>query len=314
MAGAGYKLFNTGDVLTAAQVNTYLQEQAVMRFANAAARTTALSGVLAEGMVSYLMDTDAVEVYTGAAWVSIGSSGDITAVTTAANSGLTGGATSGDVALRINTTAKGSLIAGTGASTLGELTVGANNTVLTADSSTATGLKWATPSSGLTYITGTNFSAVSSVALPTSTFTSTYRFYKVIFTVNSAVTTGAMTLRARSAGSDLTASNYNQASVGLDRGASTSNLGQNNQSSLDIGTIDGTYFNYSLVLDVIEPQISQEFHSLHGHLMFWNGTTYIGRAFNGAYVSAASSFDSLSFIKAAGSMTGNYRVYGYQNS
>ena len=52
MAGAGYKLFNTGDVLTAAQVNTYLQEQAVMRFANAAARTTALSGVLAEGMVS----------------------------------------------------------------------------------------------------------------------------------------------------------------------------------------------------------------------------------------------------------------------
>ena len=59
MAGAGYKLFNTGDVLTAAQVNTYLQEQVVMVFANAAARTAALSGVLAEGMVSYLKDTDA---------------------------------------------------------------------------------------------------------------------------------------------------------------------------------------------------------------------------------------------------------------
>lgn len=148
MAGAGYKLFNTGDVLTAAQVNTYLQEQVVMRFATTAARTTALSGVLAEGMVSYIDATDSVEVYNGTAWVSIGSSGDITAVTTAANSGLTGGATSGDVALRINTTAKGSIIAGTGAATLGELTVGANNTILTADSTTATGLKWSTASAG----------------------------------------------------------------------------------------------------------------------------------------------------------------------
>lgn len=101
MAGAGYKLFNTGDVLTAAQVNTYLQEQAVMRFANAAARTTALSSVLAEGMVSYLQDTDAVEVYNGTAWVSIGSSGDITGVTTGSDSGLTGGVTSGTADLKL---------------------------------------------------------------------------------------------------------------------------------------------------------------------------------------------------------------------
>ena len=101
MAGAGYKLFNTGDVLTAAQVNTYLQEQAVMRFANAAARTTALASVLAEGMVSYLQDTDAVEVYNGTAWVSIGSSGDITGVTTGTDSGLTGGVTSGTADLKL---------------------------------------------------------------------------------------------------------------------------------------------------------------------------------------------------------------------
>lgn len=103
MAGAGYKLFNTGDVLTAAQVNTYLQEQAVMRFANATARTTALSGVLAEGMVSYLMDTDAVEVYNGSAWVSA-ATGDITGVTTGADSGLTGGVTSGTADLKLNLT------------------------------------------------------------------------------------------------------------------------------------------------------------------------------------------------------------------
>lgn len=101
MAGAGYKLFQTGDVLTAAQVNTYLNEQTVMVFASSAARTSALTSVLAEGMVSYLQDTNAVEVYDGSAWVSIGASGDITGITTGTDSGLTGGVTSGTADLKL---------------------------------------------------------------------------------------------------------------------------------------------------------------------------------------------------------------------
>lgn len=98
MAGAGYKLFNTGDVLTAAQVNTYLMQQSVMVFADSAARTAALSGVLAEGMLSYLIDTNAVEKYDGSAWSAIGT-GDIEGVT--AGTGLSGGGTSGTVTLSI---------------------------------------------------------------------------------------------------------------------------------------------------------------------------------------------------------------------
>jgi hypothetical protein len=81
MAGAGAKLFVSGDVLTAAQVNTYLMDQAVMRFANAAARTAAFGGagepVLAAGMVTYLIDTASVEVYNGTAFVAIGGGADI---------------------------------------------------------------------------------------------------------------------------------------------------------------------------------------------------------------------------------------------
>lgn len=115
MAGAGYKLFNTGDVLTAAQVNTYLQEQTVMVFADAAARTTALSGVLAEGMITYLKSTDAVEVYNGSAWVNVAS--DQTPLTT-----------------------KGDLF--TYSTTDARLAVGNNGETLVADSSATTGLRW----------------------------------------------------------------------------------------------------------------------------------------------------------------------------
>ena len=48
----------------------------------------------------------------------------------------------------INPSAKGDLYAGSAANTYTKLSVGANNTVLTADSSTATGLKWATVAAG----------------------------------------------------------------------------------------------------------------------------------------------------------------------
>ena len=101
MAGAGYKLFATGDVLTASQVNTYLMQQTIMVFANSSARTSALSGVLAEGMFSYLQDTNSTEYYDGTAWQSISNPGDITAVT--AGAGLSGGGSSGAVTLAINT-------------------------------------------------------------------------------------------------------------------------------------------------------------------------------------------------------------------
>jgi len=101
MAGAGYRLFNTGDVLTAAQVNTYLQQQVIMVFADSSARTTALSGVLAEGMFSYLTGTNAFQYYDGAAWADVSNPGDITGVT--AGTGLSGGGSSGAVTLAIDT-------------------------------------------------------------------------------------------------------------------------------------------------------------------------------------------------------------------
>jgi hypothetical protein len=76
--------------------------------------------------------------------------GDITAVT--AGTGISGGGTSGAVtitnSMATEITAKADLIVGTGNAAFDNLAVGADGTVLTADSSVSpTGLKWATPAS-----------------------------------------------------------------------------------------------------------------------------------------------------------------------
>jgi hypothetical protein len=85
-ANAGYRLFNTGDVLTAAQVQYNLQNQTIMFFASAAARDAALTGVVVEGMFAYLADTNTTVYYDGAAWQSFGT-GDVTGLT--AGAGIT---------------------------------------------------------------------------------------------------------------------------------------------------------------------------------------------------------------------------------
>lgn len=67
--------------------------------------------------------------------------------------------------------AKGDLIAGTAADTVSRLAVGANNTVLTADSSTATGLKWAAPAGGGKVLQVVEGKFTGYASLTTSTFT-----------------------------------------------------------------------------------------------------------------------------------------------
>jgi hypothetical protein len=117
-AGQGFKTFNTGDVLTAADTNGYLM-QGVLVFADAAARTAAITSPQ-EGQTSYLKDTDVIQVYSGSAWVTKSGASPLT--------------TKGDLYTYSTTDAR--------------IGVGANGTVLTADSAEATGLKWSTAASG----------------------------------------------------------------------------------------------------------------------------------------------------------------------
>ena len=164
-AGLGFKTFNTGEVLTSADVNGYLM-QGVLVFASEAARNAAITSPQ-EGQFAYTKDNNSLWYYTGSAWAASGATGDIEGVT--AGTGISGGGTSGTVTITNSMAtaidAKGDLIVGTGADTFSRLAVGTNGQVLTADSGEATGLKFATPT-GLGKV-------LQVVSATTSTLTST---------------------------------------------------------------------------------------------------------------------------------------------
>lgn len=142
-AGLGFKDFTTGEVLTAADVDGYLM-QGIWVFASAAARDAAVTSPQ-EGNACYLKDTNQVLTYSGSAWVAVGGGSPLT--------------TKGDLYTYSTTDTR--------------LGVGANNTVLTADSSTATGLKWATPASGGKVLQVVTAQTTTSTTIATSTYTDT---------------------------------------------------------------------------------------------------------------------------------------------
>ena len=120
-------------------------------------------------------------------WVT-DAAGDITGVT--AGTGISGGGTSGTVtvtnSMATTIDAKGDLVPGTGADTFARLAVGANGTVLTADSAETTGLKWATPGSGgMTEIATGSLTSGTTISL--TTISSSYKTLELwIYGVNCA--------------------------------------------------------------------------------------------------------------------------------
>ena len=69
MAGAGYRTFASGEVLTSNNVMTYLMDQMVQVYAGTAARSSAIPSP-STGMVAYSTATG-LQVFDGSTWVNV---------------------------------------------------------------------------------------------------------------------------------------------------------------------------------------------------------------------------------------------------
>ena len=242
--------------------------------------------------------------------------GDITAVT--AGTGISGGGTSGAVtitnSMATEITAAGDIIIGTGSGTFDNLPIGTTGQILTADTTVSPyKVKWATltDTNGLVYITGTSFSGVSSVSLPTDTFTTTYDNYRIMFTVESAASSPSeIRMRMRASGSDNTSANYAYASPVYNyAGGSSLNYASGATYFYYANTSNGTAIYTRIGLDLMTPKLAQTtvINSVGGSGTLSHRTgTY--------FYDATTQFDSMTFYVDAGNFTGKYRVYGYKNS
>lgn len=135
MAGAGAYLWEAGDVVTAANLNQYVQDQVIAVYADSTARDAAYGGAgeptLAEGMFCFLKDTNEFLYYTGSAWTAVDTSVD-----------------SSKIPLSTVTTA-GDLIIGTGNATVTRLAAGAATYLLTSNGAGVAPSWQVAPSSGV---------------------------------------------------------------------------------------------------------------------------------------------------------------------
>lgn len=268
-AGLGFKTFNTGDVLSAADTNGYLM-QGVLVFADAAARTAAITSPQ-EGQTSYLKDTDVIQVYSGSAWV-----------TKSGGSPLT---TKGDVYTYSTSDAR--------------IAVGANDTVLTADSSTATGLKWAAVASG-----GMTQLASGSLSGNTLSLTSISQSYVDLYLVLNNVTTNPGEALFTTLNNN-TNSVYDTIHNGFTNGTwtyvNTTSLGGRNFFSVGV---DGQFWIYLPNYTVVNRarQISG-----------YQGISTSGRQFLTQFLpSTAAAIDriDLQLDASANFQSGTYKLYG----
>lgn len=67
---SGFRTWTPGEVITASNVQSYLQDQSVMVFPSSAVRATAIV-VPTEGMLSWLEDGDKYQYYNGSTWTDL---------------------------------------------------------------------------------------------------------------------------------------------------------------------------------------------------------------------------------------------------
>lgn len=206
--------------------------------------------------------------------------------------------------------AKGDLIAATAADTPARLAIGTNGQVLTADSTAATGIKWATAAAGaLTLIKSQTIGSAVSTVTVTDAFSSTYDNYLITITGGAGSASSGLNIQFGS-----TATGYYSWELYGSYSSNTVNgYGQSNTTSVaDFGCT--TANGHTAVAHVLSPNLAARtsFNTAFAEL-----DTIFYAGWKNGFLNNNTQYTAFTIFPGTGGVTmtgGTIRVYGYQNS
>jgi hypothetical protein len=200
--------------------------------------------------------------------------------------------------------AKGDLIAATANDTPARLAVGTNGHVLTADSTEATGIKWAAGASSDYVLLNTyTMPGSASTYSVNNIFSSTYTNYVIVGKMNNA-STSSLSIKLRVSGTDSSAS-YSSfiAYWGVNAGDGTTKV---NNSSAGIYLENAGTSNW-ISMEILNPFDAAPTGFIHsGIQQLGDGYGHFGSGFH----NVSTSYDGFTLVTGGANISGTFSVYG----
>jgi hypothetical protein len=195
--------------------------------------------------------------------------------------------------------AKGDLLVGTGAGTLVAQTVGANGTVLTADSTQADGVIWSTPSSGgMTLLSTTTLTGAS---VTVSSISGSYNNLFIYFNKLYPSTNGSQ-IRFRLNGST-TSSNYNYQPSG-DNYFNFPVSSPSNATNGQLGNANLQIFNYANTTTWKQYSLTQSTTQSS------DDNNWVGGTKSNESWTSINAINSITIFASSGNINGTMLIYG----